>query len=33
MTDVPGFPHHIRSGQVLTLGRILGRSYNEITAN
>ena len=31
-TDVPGFPDHVGSGQVLTLAGILGSVYDEITA-
>jgi cyclase len=31
-TEVPGFPDHVSSGQVLTLAGILGSIYDEITA-
>jgi glyoxylase-like metal-dependent hydrolase (beta-lactamase superfamily II) len=31
-TEVPGFPDHVSSGQVLTLAGILGSVYDEITA-
>jgi hypothetical protein len=30
--EVPGFPDHAASGQVLTLAGILGSVYDEITA-
>jgi len=30
--EVPGFPDHVSSGQVLTLAGILGSIYDEITA-
>ena len=31
-TEIPGFPDHVSSGQVLTLAGILGSVYDEITA-
>ena len=31
-TEVPGFPDHVASGQVLTLAGILASVYDEITA-
>jgi glyoxylase-like metal-dependent hydrolase (beta-lactamase superfamily II) len=31
-TEVPGFPDHVSSGQVLTLAGFLGSIYDEITA-
>ena len=30
--EIPGFPEHASSGQVLTIAGILGSVYDEITA-